>query len=287
MKTKFINFEGIHGSGKTACAWNLYNNLKSKGVKAKVFFEYDMNSTIENPCDIRLTSVMKQDEFDFILQKFTSYEDILRTKLAIYNGWYCIFLPDFKETSELYSLLEIYIADNGKIESKRFIQALQGKIAVFVKQAMTNNIVYIYENIMFQQVLNELMRSMSCDEEQMIQYILELEEILSPLHPHVFYLCPSNLREQIKRVAKERISANYELYPDWIDWMVEYLKDSQYGKTYNVSDKKDLMIYFQKRAYIEEKCFNILKSPKSKIITNQINYDDENEYIYKIVREHK
>lgn len=246
-----------------------------------------MNSTIENPCDIRLTSVMKQDEFNFILQKFTSYEDILRAKLTIYNGWYCIFLPDFKETPTLYSLLKIYITDNGKIESKRFIQALQGKIAAFVKQAMTNNIVYIYENIMFQQVLNELMRSMSCDEEQMIQYILELEEILAPLHPHIFYLCPSNLREQINRVAKERISDNYELYPDWIDWMVEYLKDSQYGRTYNVSDKKDLMIYFQKRASIEEKCFNILKSAKNKIITNQINYDDENEYIYKIIREHK
>lgn len=285
MKTRFINFEGIHGSGKTACAWNLYNNLKNNDIEANVFFEYDMDSTTENPCDIRLTSVMKQSEFNLILKEFNSYEDILRAKVVVYNGWYCIFLPDFKESIELYSSLEIYITDNGKIESERFIQALKGKMAAFVKHAMSNNIVYIYENIMFQQVLNELMRSMSCNEEQMLQYILEFEEILAPLNPHIFYLCPSNLRDQINKIAKERISDNYELYPDWIDWMVEYLKDSKYGRIHGVSDREDLMIYFQKRASIEEKCFSMLKSTKNMIITNQTSYDDENEYIYKTVKE--
>lgn len=285
MKTRLINFEGIHGSGKTACAWNLYNNLKINGVEANVFFEYNMDSTTENPCDIRLTSVMKQSEFNLILKKFTSYEDILKAKVVLYNGWYCIFLPDFREIPELYSSLEVYIADNGRIDSERFIQALKGKIDAFVKQAMSNSIVYIYENIMFQQVLNELMRSMSCDEEQILHYILEFEEILAPLHPHVFYLCPSDLRGQMNKIAKERISDNYERYPDWIDWMVEYLKDSQYGRIHSVSDREDLMIYFQKRTSLEEKCFSMLKSTKNKILTNQMNYDDENEYIYKAVRD--
>lgn len=138
---------------------------------------------------------------------------------------------------------------------------------------------------MFQQVLNELMRSMSCDEEQILHYILEFEEILAPLHPHVFYLCPSDLRGQMNKIAKERISDNYERYPDWIDWMVEYLKDSQYGRIHSVSDREDLMIYFQKRTSLEEKCFSMLKSTKNKILTNQMNYDDENEYIYKAVRD--
>lgn len=283
METRFIDFEGIHGSGKSACAWNLYNNLKRNSVETSVFFEYDMDSTIENPCDIRLTAVMERDEFELIIQKFISYEDTLRAKLKMYNGWYCIFLPDFKESPELYSSLEVYIADNGKIDSKRFIQALKGKIAAFVEQAMSSNIVFVFENVIFQQILNELMRKMSCDEEQMIKYILELEEIMAPLNPLIFYLYPSDLREQINIVAKERISDNYELYPDWIDWMVEYLKDSEYGRMRNVSNREDLMVYFQERATVEEKCFNILVSNKIRIMTGLMNYDDENEYIYKVV----
>lgn len=44
------------------------------------------------------------------------------------------------------------------------------------------------------------------------------------------------------------------------------------------------MIYFQKRASIEEKCFSILKSTKNMIITNQTSYDDENESIYKTAK---
>lgn len=37
MNTRLINFEGIHGSGKSACAWNLYNNLKKNDITAEVF----------------------------------------------------------------------------------------------------------------------------------------------------------------------------------------------------------------------------------------------------------
>lgn len=230
MKTRFIVFEGIHGSGKSACAWNLYNNLRKKNIETKVFLEYDVDSIIENPCDIRKTAIMRQDEFKLITDKYTFHSENLRKKVKIYNGWYCIFLPDFRDYAELYITLQFYTADNGKIETKRFIQALKGKMSDFVKQASKDDLVYVFESVIFQQILNGLMRKMACDENQMVKYILELVEILVPLRPLFFYLYPNDLREQIAKVAKERISDDYELYPDWIDWMVEYLQNSEYWK---------------------------------------------------------
>lgn len=54
--TRFINFEGIHGSGKSAGAWNLFNSLNQRNVDTAVYFEYHMDATVENPCDIRKTA---------------------------------------------------------------------------------------------------------------------------------------------------------------------------------------------------------------------------------------
>ncbi|MBP2115530.1 hypothetical protein [Paenibacillus silagei] len=280
MNTRFINFEGIHGSGKSACAWNLYNNLNTNNIKAVVFFEYHMNSTIENPCDVRMTAVMTEKEFEAVIQSHSVYEELLRDKLKIYNGWYCVFVPDFKEYPIIYDLLRPYIADNGNLKTERFMQALKGRITAFVEQALSSDLVYVFENVIFQQILNELMRTMDCDEQQMTDYILEVEQILKPLNPLIFYLYPDDLFKQINKVALERVSDNYELYPDWIDWMVEYLENSEYGRIHKVSGREDLMIYFEKRRSIEEKCFGKLRSNKEKIYVDRIDYDEENAYIY-------
>lgn len=96
-----------------------------------------------------------------------------------------------------------------------------------------------------------------------------------------FYLYPNDLKEQINKVALERVSDNYELYPDWIDWMVEYLQNSEYGRIRNISNRDDLMLYFQERALLEEKCYEQLISNKNKIYIDRMNYDEENEYIYR------
>lgn len=85
MKSRFIDFEGIHGSGKSACAWNLHNNLNKDSVEATVFFEYHMDSMIENPCDIRMTEVMTAEEFDNIIREHSLYREVLRNKVKIYK----------------------------------------------------------------------------------------------------------------------------------------------------------------------------------------------------------
>ncbi len=231
MKNRFIDFEGIHGSGKSACAWNLHNNLNKDNVEATVFFEYHMDSMIENPCDIRKTAVMTAEEFENIIREHSLYREVLRNKVKIYNDWHFIFLPDVKGCSEIHSVLEHFLADNGNLETERFMQALKSRMTAFVEHALTTNEVYVYENVIFQQILNELMRKMDCDEQGMINYILEIEQILMPLNPMIFYLYPKDLKEQINKVALERVSDNYELYPDWIDWMVEYLQNSEYEDT--------------------------------------------------------
>ena len=283
MKTRLINFEGIHGSGKSAGAWNLYTNLNQNLVDTAVYFEYHMDSTSENPCDIRKTVVMNKENFMNILQMHTADEAMLREKVKMDNGWHCIFLPDVRESAKLHAALEPFVADNGNLSAECFMQALKSRMAAFVEHALATDKVYVFENILFQQVLNELMRTMECTEQQILAHMAELEQILMPLNPLLFYLCPDDLATQINKVAAERLSDNYELYPDWIDWMIEYVQKSAYGSLHQVSNRDDLMVYFQERAALEEKCFNQLIIPKKKIHVDRMNYNEINEAIYKTV----
>jgi hypothetical protein len=93
-------------------------------------------------------------------------------------------------------------------------------------------------------------------------------------------LNPYDLKAQIDKVAAERLSDNYELYPDWIDWMVEYVRNSKYGERNFVRNRADLMKYFM---YREEIVYKSLSIDKHEIIVGHINYETENQYIYKEV----
>lgn len=70
MNTRFIDFEGIHGCGKTATAWILNKNLNDLGVKSKLFFEADMDAPYENPCDLTFMSAFSYSEFTWLLDSF-------------------------------------------------------------------------------------------------------------------------------------------------------------------------------------------------------------------------
>jgi len=285
MKTRFIDFEGIHGSGKSAGAWNLSNSLNRHNVDTAVYFEYHMDSTIENPCDIRKTAVMNKENFMNILQVHAADEAILRDKVKIHNGWHCIFLPEVKESAGLYAALEPFVADNGNLSAECFMQALKSRMAAFVEHALITDKVYVFENVLFQQVFNELMRTMDCTEDQMMAHVAELEQILAPLEPIIFYLYPEDLGNQINRVAAERVSDNHDLYPDWIDWMVDYVRESEYGKRRKVVSREGLMIYFQERADLEQKSFQQLNCHKEKIQVDRMDYPEINALIYRKVEQ--
>lgn len=283
MKTRFIDFEGIHGSGKSACAWNLYNNLNEQGKDAHVYFEYDLDNAQENPCDLKFLAVLKKSELDFISEKFKDHRERIMSSIKQYGEYYCIFFAAFKDVPELFDELREYEAYEGRLDADDFIQLVKDRIQHFVNIALDNEGIYVFESVIFQHILNELVRFSDCTSDYIVDSILEIEKILRPLNPMIFYLKPYDLKAQIDKVASERLSDNYELYPDWIDWMVEYVKKSKYGERNLVKNREDLMKYFMYRKEIEESAFKSLTINKQEIMVGHIDYEAENQFIYKEV----
>lgn len=111
MKTRFIDFEGIHGSGKTACAWKLYNNLMKHGISAEVYFEYDIDDEHENPCNLGFLAILKKADLDVIIQRFAEYKERIMSNIQQYGEYYCIFYAVFRDVPELVNELKAYKTD--------------------------------------------------------------------------------------------------------------------------------------------------------------------------------
>lgn len=94
------------------------------------------------------------------------------------------------------------------------------------------------------------------------------------LKPKLIYLNQFSIEETINRVAKERVSHNKEMYPDWVDVAIEYFENSNYGKRNNINGFEGLVKYFEKRQEIELEVINNL--PIDKFIIYNKNYDYEN-----------
>jgi len=181
---------------------------------------------------------------------------------------------------ELFKELQAFKAYEGRLDAHDFMHLIKNRIQHFVDTALENEKTYIFESVIFQQILNELVLFSDYTPDDMVASILEIEKILKPLNPIIFYLKPDDLKAQIDKVAQERLSDSYELYPDWIDWMVEYVKNSTYGQRNFVKNREDLMAYFTYRKEIEELAYKLLTINKREIIVGHIDYEDENQYIF-------
>lgn len=284
MKTKFINFEGIHGCGKSTTAWLLNQKLCQEGIKSKVFLEVHMDNVQKSPCDIRFFSVLDEKDYRELITKEVKHSDLIKRISERIDQYYLIYSPDIKDDNvELVEKLKYYNAYDGRLDSETFIRIMLQRYRNFVDKALNDDVVYIFESVLFQYIINELLRFSDLSEEKICECIFELTNILKPLNPVLFHLRTNNLRSTIDIIAAERLSDNYDLYPDWIDWMVEYVKNSKYGEVNNVQDREDLMVYFYKRANIEEQVFDLLDIEKYSIDINSISRETLNEIVYKKV----
>lgn len=216
--------------------------------------------------------------------KEVDLSDLIERLTERLDEYYLIYYPDISnDNGDLIDKFKNYRAYDGRLDSKVFIRIMLKRFESFVQKALHDDFIYIFESVLFQHIINELLRFSDFSEETILESIYEMTSILKPLNPKLFHLRTNSLRSTIDTIATERLSDNYDLYPDWIDWMVEYVKNSKYGEENNVQTREDLMVYFYKRAKIEEKVFSLLNIKKYSINIDDISREELNSVVYKTV----
>lgn len=283
MITKFIDFEGINGCGKSTTAWFLNDNLKNNGFNSKSFIEADLDNPYENPCDFTFMSVLTEEELNELKNEFPAQIQMITAFSKKIYDYYMLYYPQFNEYIDLENKLMKYQVYEGRFNYSDFKILMKKRIKDFVEEAVQSDVVYIFESVLFQKIINELLRFTNSNPKMISEFIFEMVDILKPLNPIIFHLRTEDIKGNIDKIAVERLSDNYDLYPDWIDFMIEYVKNSDYGMQNNVCDKNGLLEYFYQRANIEKQAFNILNIQKHIVPIQEIDKSTLNTSIYDII----
>lgn len=280
MKNRLILVEGIPGSGKTTVSQKIRDYLIDKRFDVKLYNEGDLH-----PVDLAWNALLTKEEYSKLINENREYENTIKQN-SVFEGDYVIVaytkIGLDKKQYDLMRMFENHEVYDGRVSLDIFKNIHLNRWRKFGQEMKnTKDKIVIFECAFFQNHINELLAVHEKDIKYIVNYLKELIETVLDLNPKLIYLNQNSVRDTLTRVSKERVSENKEIYPDWIDLVTEYFKNSNYGKRNNINGFDDIVEYFEKRQEIELEALKQL-SIDSFVITN-FHYDWEN--IIKIIRE--
>ena len=270
MKNRLILVEGMPGSGKSTISKKIKDYLESNGLDVVLYNEGDIH-----PADMAWNALLTKEEYNNIINENKEYENVINENSICEDDYVIVAytklgLPeDKKELMKRFQAHEVY---DGRVTCDLFKELHLKRWKKFSeKMKEDKNKIVIFECAFLQNHVNELLAVHEKDLNYIKEYLKELIETVRTLEPKLIYLNQLSVKETLNRVAKERVSDNKEVYPDWIDIIIEYFENSNYGKHNNINGFDGLVRYFEKRQEIELKIIENL-SIDNLIVYNH-NYD--------------
>lgn len=281
MTNRLILVEGMPGSGKTTISTKIKDYLINKGLNVTLYNEGDLH-----PADMAWNALFTKEEYDNLIKENKEYEQIIKENSILEDDYVIVAytkLDLYKDQNELMKIFEDHEIYDGRVSLETFKNIhlkRWGKFADEMKES--ENEIIVFECAFLQNHINELLAVHEKEVHFIKQYLKELIETVKGLNPKLIYLNQDSVKETLGRVAKERVSDNKDMQPDWIDIVIEYFQNSNYGNNNNITGFDGAVRYFEKRQEIELKVIYDLSIDKC-IITNY-DYDWDN-IIDKIINE--
>lgn len=260
-----IFIEGIQGAGKST----LLNKLQKEMTGYKAYREGD-----SSPVELAWCSYLTMEQYQDVENRYPDLCMELKAhtitegnrKITAYTR-ILTDIPGFHKFMEGY---EIY---NGNIGFPEFQEIILSRYASFHGSGN------IFECSFFQNSIECMMLFYQMSDKEIIAFFERVYNILKSKEFRMIYLSVPDVEQAIMHIKKERVDEKGQEM--WFPLMLQFLKESPYGRANNKNSFDDLICHLEHRIALEGEIIEKIIGKKALIVEGK-NYDIEE--IYSFIR---
>ncbi|MBQ8518292.1 MAG: hypothetical protein IJ455_01645 [Agathobacter sp.] len=232
---KNIYVEGIQGMGKST----LVNHIHQVAPELRVCREGDYS-----PVDLAWCTWMSRDEYEAVLERYAEIKDEIVKNTVEEDGHFVIaYTKILTDILGFHKDLEQYEIYNGRKDFAEWKKIVFSRFEKFGGKG------YLFECAFFQNIMEDLILFHELSDEEIVEFYRELFGVIDKSNFCLLYLYSDKLEEFLQVVRKERCdNAGNEM---WYPLMMNYLKDSPYGRKHGYEDFGDMVAHFKHRQALE------------------------------------
>lgn len=232
-----IFIEGIQGMGKSTLSNRLAQNLK----EYQVYHEGDIS-----PVELAWCSYMTKEQLDEKIEKYPDFAEEIKSKTKQEGEYYITaYTRILAEQRSFYEDMEAHEIYNGRVSYEFFYDVIMKRYQKFAEEGC------IFECSFFQNSIETMMLYYLMAEDEIISFYKEAYELLKDKGFLMLYLDSEHVRENILQIKKERSDEHGNEM--WYPLMMQYLKESPYGKKHSFEGLDDLIAHLERRRKLEKR----------------------------------
>ncbi|ANF97825.1 hypothetical protein [Paenibacillus bovis] len=277
MNTKLIMVEGLPGSGKSTISQLITDMLGEQGMNVQLFQE----GHLEHPADYESVACYTEKELDQLLSTYEEYAELLKSRV-IQNGNDCL-IPYQKiknelgldELDKLWN--ELSQKDIYELPFEQNRRIITDKWDRFQREALISDSIFVFECCFIQNPLTAGTVKYNVQKQEVIDYVMQLGELMKPLHPLIIYIDQPDIRSVFEKAVRERPKT-------WSDGFIDYYTQQGLGKAKGYYGLGGTIQVLEERKNIELEIFDLLNISKAKIDNSEYNIKTCKEDITKILK---
>ena len=266
MNTKLIMVEGLPGSGKSTISQLIADMLREQGMNVRLFQE----GHLEHPADYESVACYTEKELDQLLSTYEEYAELLKSRV-IQNG--NDFLVPYQKIKnelgldELHQLWnEVSQKDIYELPFEQNRRIITDKWDRFQREALISDSIFVFECCFMQNPLTIGTVKYNVQKQEVIDYVMQLGELMKPLHPLFIYIDQPDIRSVFEKAVRERPKT-------WSDGFIDYYTRQGLGKAKGYHGLDGTIQVLEERKNIELEIFDLLDMNKWRIDNAEYNMD--------------